>query len=606
MEKTELNEVEFTEITECTDEFELVSSGNDDVDVIYIDEGAHKIMAQQGNIRWPVCDELVVKNVEKNVDTGYMWITFIHRNKFEENEISIELSGLKRSAIFTRLSNLGVMLYESESLLVSNYLLHQIDNYINCHNTTHTHSKLGWVDRNDMSKGYFASKSIGCKKNSELINNDEKMIGPNGDEKIFNDMIDEEVIKNKSLHLPFVLAFTAPIIPLLYKESGVPVLLTNFAGKSSMGKSTCISLMAGMWGKGIISNSKLSVAKTFCSTQNGFEASVNENNGFPVMFDDYEASCAGVDFGKLIYMLQQGSSKTRSTKLGKQADTFQWRTFIGTTGESSIFERTSNNLGLKVRIIEFKNVKWTVSRQNSINITGTLTENYGFLGEKFISKLEKFGREELVQIYKESLSIFDVKLPPKTALGDRIQTRLAIIRTAAVLVRKLLDLEVDVDYITDLLYQNQINNQDNLKVDEMAKEKLIEYINKNLSYFVRFDKRLQTTIVPGSSIVGKIKEENGKTYVMVLTENFKKLMLEFNDREAILETWRDSGFLQCDSDNRFTKKRRITSFVSAPRVYEFCFDTNELSNDQNVNEVRVPQSEDRHDYDDVGDDNEED
>lgn len=51
MKKTELNEVEFTEITECTDEFELVSSGNDDVDSIYIDERAHKIMAQQGNIR---------------------------------------------------------------------------------------------------------------------------------------------------------------------------------------------------------------------------------------------------------------------------------------------------------------------------------------------------------------------------------------------------------------------------------------------------------------------------------------------------------------------------------------------------------------------------
>jgi hypothetical protein len=367
--------------------------------------------------------------------------------------------------------------------------------------------------------------------------------------------------------------------------------MVNYAGKSSLGKTTSLALMASVWGRGIIDNDRLSVIKTFASTQNGFEAAVNSNNGVPVLFDDYEAASQGLTFGSLIYTLAQGESKIRCDRYGHAKDTYQWRTTIALTGESSIFDRAGHNLGLKPRIVEFKNKAWTVSKANSIAITSVVGNHYGFYGEKFAEGLIPMTQEELDQYYDISSMAIESVLPSKDNISDRIQTRLTLIRMTAELVRKILDLDIDVDYITKFLVENEQDRQASLDIYEEAKEKLEGFITSSLPRFVRTDKQFLETSLPNNTIVGRIYGGAQGYTVMLLPDAFKAIISEFNDKDAILEHWRDEGFLIVDKDRkRFTKKVKITSHTPPTRCYVFLFDDNgKLKEYLTKEETIVPQ-----------------
>lgn len=517
-------------------------------------------------------DYLEVINVIKNLDTQKIKLTLRHKSNCADREVNVELGSLKKTQIFSTLTSKGIVIYEYCSGPISEYLIEQVDDFVQKKKVVYQHEQLGWNKKLDMSKGFFASHSIGAPYSSIIRGNDDEKLGPHGDKPTYDAMIQKEVIPNKSLHLPFVLAFTAPIVPLMYGKSACPVLMTNFAGKSSQGKTTSLALMASVWGRGIVDNDRLSVIKTFASTQNGFEAAVNSNNGVPVLFDDYEAASQGLSFGSLIYTLAQGESKIRCDKFGHPKATYQWRTTIALTGESSIFDRAGHNLGLKPRIVEFKNKAWTVSKQNSINITSVVGENYGFYGEAFALGLSSKTREELDQYYEDSNKVVETKLPSKDNISDRIQTRLVLIRMTAVLVKEILGLNVDVDYITDFLVDNEKSRQQSLDVFEEAKRKICDFIVSNLYRFVRTEKQFHETTLPNANIVGRIYNGRQGYLVLFLEEPFMSILSHFNDRDAILEHWRDEGFLITRKDREgFQRKGQICSQATAGYYYTLLF-----------------------------------
>ena len=168
--------------------------------------------------------------------------------------------------------------------------------------------------------------------------------------------------------------------------------------------------------------------------------------------------------------------------------------------------------------------------------------------------------------------VIDSKLPSKDNISDRIQTRLVLIRMTAELVRKILDLDIDVDYITDFLVNNELARQSSIDVYEEAKEKLVEYITSNLYRFVRTDKMFEETMLPNANIVGRIYNGRQGYVVLLMDDPFKSILSHFNDREAIMEHWRDEGFLITRKDrNGFQKKGRICSQAPSGYYYTFLF-----------------------------------
>lgn len=219
---------------------------------------------------------------------------------------------------------------------------------------------------------------------------------------------------------------------------------------------------------------------------------------------------------------------------------------------------------------------------NSIAITGTTMEHYGFYGELFVTELMKRKTAiDLHNLYKACEKEINDAIPPRTDnVGERIQTRLAIILMTANLVKELLNLNVDVDYIKKLLIDNEMKRQENLDVYTLAKEKAIGYINKNLTAFVRYNNRDDVDVIPNRAICGRIYRGKQGNCVAILAELFRENVLdEFNDKEAILERWRDEKFLITDKDGRFTKKTYISDLAASPRCYVLVFeDLNNIVN----------------------------
>ena len=540
---------------------------------IIVDEVQRKLVYVIQKTKYIMCDEIGVRSISKNLDTQAMIIKFYHRTINNVGEFEGDLTCLQHTKISRFLTSKGIIVHAQFTKIIADYLVSQVSAFVDSGKISYIHERVGFIDEANYKKGFLASKSIGAAYNSTMVNNPYKILGPNGDRTIYDDMIQKEVIPNKSLHLPLVLGFTAPLVPIMYDKTACPVLMTNFAGKSSHGKSTSLMLIASIWGKGFISNTRLAITKTFTSTQNGFEATVNKNNGLPVLYDDYETAPKNTIFSQLIYTLAQGESKTRCDKTGRVVDTFQWRTYIGFSGESSIFNRAGHNLGLKPRIVEFMNTKWTVSKENSTNITGTIINNYGFYGEEFVEKLMGFSKVTLDSIYKNCEKVINKLVPPKDNISDRIQTRLALIRMTAILVKKLMNLDIDVDYVTDVLVKNEKARQENLDIYQLAAESVVEFVNTNLSSFVRTIAHRGEAVIPNSKIVGRIYNGAHGHLVAIMPYYFNKFIMgAFNDKESILEKWRKDDFLLTDKGGRYTKKVRISSIANPTGCYVIVFD----------------------------------
>lgn len=542
----------------------------------YVDSSANKIVFDLGDgTEDIVSDEIGVEKVWKNLDTQEIIVKLYHKTVCTLSHFEGTLHLLGKGQIFNFLSNKGVLMNENYASSLSRYLTNKIEEIISKRKMEYIHEKLGWAREDNHQSGYLSSKSIHAAYPSTLRDNTNKIIGPNGDRTIYDKMIENEVIPNKSLHLPFVLGFVAPLVPILGDRANCPVLITNFAGKSSHGKSTSLLLISSIWGRGRVSNSKLSITKTFSSTQNAFEVSISKRNGFPVLYDDYETAPGNLNFSQLVYSLAQGESKARNSKPGTNSDTFDWRTYIGFTGESSIFDRMNKKMGLKARIVEFKNQKWTVSKENSINITSVVNNHYGFYGEEFVRKLTKISKEDLENYYDESENVINGLLPSDDNISERIQTRLALIRTAAVLVKELMEFEVDVDYITNLLVENEQSRLKGPDVYQEAFEAVVEFLNMNYASFITYDKALRKNIIPNRAIFGRIYKGRQGTLIAFLPSVINSIMSVFNDREAIFDKWKEEGFLVCDKDGRYTKMVRMNEKVVDSRCY--CFSFNKIT-----------------------------
>ena len=191
-------------------------------------------------------DFLEVIRIQKNLDTQKIRVTLNHKSNCADREVDVELSTLKRTTIFNTLTSKGIVIFEYCAPAVSEYLIEQVDEFIKQKKVSYQHERLGWNNIQDTSKGFFASNSINAPYSSKIRGNDDEKLGPHGDRTKYDAMIQAEVIPNPSLHVPFVLAFTAPVVPLMYGKSATPVMIVNFAGKSSQGKTTSLALMASV------------------------------------------------------------------------------------------------------------------------------------------------------------------------------------------------------------------------------------------------------------------------------------------------------------------------------------------------------------------------
>lgn len=356
-----------------------------------------------------VCPIIKVTNIERNLDDNSSIITLSYTDGGEQIEFDTPLTSINSKDIINLLLSNSLIIMDCYANPITQYLLYCISSFKK-EGIRHYHSKLGFHHNNKYGEyAFFSNRTLNTNVVSSLKDNDKELFGEHGNFSDYMKMIDKEVIPNINLQLAFSLGFIAPLVPLLMDKTSVGTIASNFSGVSSSGKTTSLILMASIWGKGVISND--GIIKSFYATNNALINNLKNKVGYPVFLDDYECGTTTTEsLTSLLYAIAQGASKGMGNIDGTNRPSTSWNTFIALSGETSIFERVQKKMGLLHRIIEFNDFAWTSSKENAENIKTTCLKHYGFLGNMFVEKLAKLGKEKIESVYDKAYGMISDKL----------------------------------------------------------------------------------------------------------------------------------------------------------------------------------------------------
>lgn len=238
--------------------------------------------------------------------------------------------------------------------------------------TTH----LGWQQDGTFSP--YGNGIICDSDNTEYLNIYDCIAKPKGEESAWLELA-EKVRHGQSVPARIALAasFAAPLISKL----GGLSFFVHLWGTQGCGKTVGLMLAASVWGDPEIGK----YPKTFQATKVALEGLASFCANLPVIYDELQVIADRQLYDDLIYMLCEGSSKSRGTRDGGLQVQKRWCTTIITSGEMPIVQGNSGG-GAAVRTIEV-NYGGTPLFEDAHGAAETLRANYGFAGRKLIEYL---------------------------------------------------------------------------------------------------------------------------------------------------------------------------------------------------------------------------
>lgn len=516
-----------------------------------------------------VCQLLKITGLSHDIQTGETLVEITKFDQTIETKFKTDLTNIESKNIIRLLLSHGVFISDNNADDMVEYLMRAIARFRTTNKVSLTHTCLGW---NDLfgKRAYFAGKSINTSIQSTRKDDKRPTIGERGSESVYFSMILKEVIPSRPLQLALTLGFVAPMVPILTQICNCDVIMTNFAGYTSTGKSTCLALMASLWGDCTISPA--GVRKSFLGTRNALIHSLNGLNGFPALFDDYE-SAEGGEFGMggLIYALAAGTEKARLNKDSDNIAEARWSTYIGLSGETSIFKRIgARKGGLEARLIEFEDVSWTSSATNAETIMSTIQSNYGFLGPRFIAALSDVSDDDIISTYTRIQNEFMSKLGSSSGLSSRRASKIAVILTTAYYVRKLLDLDIDLQWMSTFLIDNEREVLAEHTNNDEVLEKILAYHETHSGNFINTSQHSEDYVRP-NKIVGKEYAYKDGFYRIAILKNIveDEILRGYRDQRAIFAGLKDNGTLIPDSDGKHFAPKVVLSSGTRVRCYVF-------------------------------------
>ena len=191
---------------------------------------------------------------------------------------------------------------------------------------------------------------------------------------------------------------------LVQPLGALPFFVHLWGVDSGTGKTVALMLSASVWGNVEIGK----YIQTFNSTQVGQEYIAEFLNNLPLLIDELQLSKDSKGNSKFdVYLLAQGTGKTRGKQDGGVRRTPTWANCILTTGETPLV-RGNSGAGALNRVIDIEcNANETVITEG-MRISSALKKHNGYAGKIFIKKLYEDGgidmASEIYQGYFKQLS----------------------------------------------------------------------------------------------------------------------------------------------------------------------------------------------------------
>lgn len=497
-----------------------------------------------------VANYMSVINQEVNLDTSehFVNLEFQPINDSEHRLLKVQAADIVTYHSLNKLASKGLDVNEVNKQKVIKALRQSRENapYIQSHQT------LGFVQRNNQLV-FNHQVSYGLDAASSYVGPLD--IQPKGDEDIYMDMIQSEVIGTLGLELALVFGVSSAMLGFINTQYPMESLMVHLVGSSSCGKSTTAILAASIWGNCNLRENGL--ISSFNTTLNALQKRLSGNFGVVQCLDELN-QYSGNDITKLIYSLSEGRIRSRLNKECEINQLESWNTLILSTGEKSILGMATQNEGLRVRLFEFTMPQWTKSAENSNQIKSITAQNYGWLGLRFIQKLDELGTQRVVKIYNSWKEYFCSKLK-ETPFTDRVAAKIAILLTSAQILHDEMELSVDVEKIQEFLLTSVDDGLVKIDLAQKAYDRLMEYISTNRTLFSTESKQRTYRgheFIP-SNCKGKIflDTQGNIEKVAIQISTFKEILnsLGFESPKLVLDKWKDRDWLQCESGRTSTR-----------------------------------------------------
>ena len=309
---------------------------------------------------------------------------------------------------------------------------------------------LGWqMDASEKYKRTFAGSSVIRPDGSEGIGDFKAGLPDKKGEfkvSVLNEYMRSEGNPVRQIILLYGLA--APLTGLFGE-----CFMLSLCGKSSTGKTTAAKLSLSQ----TCAPDYPRLYKTFNSTGNAAEQSLDGINGTSVLIDDTSLASDSFNWADFIYRLSTGTGKDRLEKNTELRQGAKFSTTIFFTAETPILDRVDpSKEGIVGRLVEIP-----VSGQDLFDdarqcrkILRYATENYGITLPELVKViLKKEGSAVLDMVENETAYLEDTYNTQETVV-QRHYKELAVLRVTAKLANEYLGYQFDVDEITDFLITN--------------------------------------------------------------------------------------------------------------------------------------------------------
>lgn len=189
---------------------------------------------------------------------------------------------------------------------------------------------------------------------------------------------------------PIVMAgIYASFVPPLLQFLEGPNFTIDFAGTTTIGKTTVERACASVWGNPDEKSSKPSLIKGWDSTRVFIERLSVANSGLPMFLDDTACRKKKEEIPDILYDVAKGMGKGRGT-VQAVASVGRFRTVLFSTGEYAASDIDQKG-GSRVRVVEVTHPPFSPqtpkTRETVMRVNTELCRNYGHAGRAFVQQL---------------------------------------------------------------------------------------------------------------------------------------------------------------------------------------------------------------------------
>ena len=479
-----------------------------------------------------------------NIDTGHFQYELNYLIQDKKSTQQISASTLSPNKI-SDLVKYGIILASAPQKVIE-YLNYQIK-FAPMQNT---HSSIGWKTNHINMLTFRLNKIYGDNELSLLADDAFFKLSSQGTFHEWKKMVVDNVL-GSNLEIALCVGFSSIILGYLSVEDKPDIgsLIVNFYGQSTSGKTTALHLISSIY------SNPTNTMYSFSATQNALLAILNENKGVVTTIDELSAS-RSTALSELLYQIGQGQSRLRLNSDSTLKEQFRFNTVVATTSEVPMANYLNSNQGLHMRYMELTSESgWTKNGAVADEIKLKCSQHYGVASDIFMEKIfnHEKGVRYIGEVYKTAYAELLEKLP-ETNFKTRIGMLYATIYSSAILIKELLDIDVNTEKVCNFLVSTEKKMIEKRgEIPNNLYNRLVEYTLSHAGLF-----HIKDSYNSNRNKIGVIKLHKEKYRAYFFRDEFEKMLKKEFSISNI-----DKALQLLSNQNKLIKdKRRLVKYMT--------------------------------------------